>query len=400
VVCPARGNLLAIAALLLGGASCAAGAGARPDFAAAAAFGGKLQPDYAGKKSAALAGRFDSDAMMERVYARGIRDQPAFPAVKRQWETQTLPGIVRLLAGYDVFENLLVARVALLEGRRALECVLIRGDGAFQLATLFLTEAPPGDIRIADLHFASSQLEVTRAMRHTLLLMRVGLPGVLDDEEVRLARLGQTHGLTATLAVETLGQGKPDAAFAIWNGLPAELKATRIWIELRNRMAFNGSAAAMAQLQAEARAGGGGPPAVRFSLALAAKDHARALGALDEFIVAQRGLPFLRTVKADLLLNAGRADDALALARDIGTLAPAATGAHIVAFRAAAQLGRTTTATEALADWARVAPAAVIVKMVEADAAAPIAAFRATPEYAVWRRSAEAAPVSAPAKAP
>lgn len=385
--------------MLLGGAVPVAGAGARPDFAAAAAFGGRLQQDYAGRKSAALAASLDGEVMMQRVYARGIRDQPAFPAVKRQWETQTLPGIVRQLAGYDAFENLLVARVALLEGQRALECVLIRGDGAFQLVTVFLAESPPGEIRIADLHFASSQLEVTRAMRHTLLLMRVGLPGVLDEEEVRLTHLGQTHGLTVTLAMEALGQGKHDAAFGMWNGLPAEFKAMRIWIEHRNRMAFNGSAAAMAQLQAEARAGGGGPPAVRFSLALAAKDNTRALGALDEFIVPQRGLPFLRTVKADLLLNAGRPDDALALARDIGTLAPATAGAHVVAFRAAAQLGRAITATEALADWARVAPAAAIAKAVEADPLPAIAAFRATPEYAAWRQRADAAALNAPAPA-
>lgn len=375
----------------------AAMAQVRPDFSAAVAFGLSLQRDYGAEKSRAITAKFDHDAMMHRVMGRGIRDRPEYSRLVSGWTEQAVPMLDRVFQPHDSFETLVVARVGLIEGWRALECVLLHKGGAFHLVTLLLVEKSPGAIGIADLRFASSTLEMTKGIRFEMLLRGEPLPDVLEEEEVRLAGFARAWRGQIMPALAAIARGEKDPAFRLWDRLPEEMKGTRVWIDHRNRLAFGGSAAAMMQLQAEARVGKGGPPAVRLSLAVSAKDRERALAALDDFIAGQRNLPFLRTVKADLLLTAGRFDEALTLARDIGALAPGSVAAHVVAFRASAALARPAVATEALADWARAMTPALVAKTVDGDSTAEVAAFRATPEYAEWRRANEAAPLRAPA---
>ncbi len=369
--------------------------GVRPDYLAAAAFGQRLQKDYAERRTRAVSAGFDSEGMMRRVYARGIEDRPDFAGVRKEWESQLLPSIARQLEAYDSFETLLPARVILIEGGRALECVLLRHDGLFHLVTLLLTETAAGEIRIVDIQLSSALLEVSRALRHVMLLMRAPLPGILDDEEVALANLGRTHGPAISTALQTAGRGEMDAAFKLWSALPAELKTMRIWREHRNRMAFNGAAAAMRELRAEAQAGAGGPPIVRFSLALADKDAAGALMVLDDLLIAHRELPWLRVIKADLLLKNGRAAEALALARDICALGPLTHAAHAIGVQAAVRTSQTDTAVALLGAWSRLAPLAGIEQALATDDSPAMAAFRVSAPFAAWRRATAA---TAPAK--
>jgi hypothetical protein len=326
--------------------------------------------------------------MMQRVYSRGIKDHPEYLTLKNVWETQTLPGISRQLEAYDSFETLLPARVVLMEGVRALECVLLRKDGRFHLVTLMLVESAQGEIRIEDLHFSSSLLTVTSTMRHTMLLLRAPLPGLLESEEIRVANLGKVHGLTASLAIQAFAKGDYEAAFKLWSGLPAELKATRIWRDHRNHLAFQGVTGAMRELTWEARAGAGGPPMVRFSLATANQGETTALEVIEEVLIAHHELPWLRAIKAEMVLKEGRVSEALELARDICALGPYNTLAYSVALRAAATGGREEVAFDVLQGWSKLIPAAEIDRQLDLADTPALAKFRASPRFIAWKNAA------------
>jgi hypothetical protein len=326
--------------------------------------------------------------MMQRVFGRAVKDAPEFETLKKVWAGQFQPMLSRQLEAYDSYGLFIPARVILSFDVRAVECVLARPEGTFLLVTLRLSESPTGEVRIENLQFAFSNLDVAGALRHTMLLLRVPLPGIIDPEEIEVAHLGTAHGLKTSLAFKAINAGDLKTGAQLWLNLPDEVRATRIWKDVRNRLAFQGSAVALDQLEAEARAGAGGTPFTRFALAVKTKDSARSLAAIDDVLVAHQRLAWFQVVKTGLLVEAGRTEEALALSRDLCDLLPASPSAYSAAFHAAVAAEKSAAALEALQRWSKVSRAEEVDKAVGAMPVPSIAAFRKSAAYESWRNQA------------
>lgn len=362
-------------------------ASVRPDHSAAISFGLELQKDYLGRKTEAVVDRVGMDEMMRRVFGTGADDSPQYAALKPQSENQIRTNLKAQLAAYDAYPTLILARVSQIEGFRVLEIALTRADGTFQLAMVPLIETASGTIRIADIQFASSALEYTRHLRHSILLRGIALPGLLDPEEVHLGLIARMHASAITTAMQRVNGGDLNKAALAWSGLPAEVKGTRIWREMRNRLAFQGSAAALRDLKAEV-AGGGGSPFLRFALGLGDKTLPPPAAVIDDLLLAHRQLPWLRVIKADVLLRAGRADEAFALAEDLCALTPAMPAAYLSAVYAGLRVGQSERVLPYLDGWRKLSPLAEIERLLALNTGQEMVAFRESAAFLAWKENA------------
>ena len=381
-------TMLAVAILPVGGLAGAV----RPDYAAARAFGAGLQSDYQTQKGHALVARLDGEAMKRRVFATFGDDVMEQPGVKKLWDDQFYPSFQKQLLDLGVFPTLFLARVSLVDGARAIECVVLDDVGRFQVLVLRLCVNADGLVRIEDVRLLGASSGLTGAVRGTLLVMGARAAVKLDDEESALEGLGSVYQLTTTETFGKMAQGKLDEAFVIWNGVLPKFKDTAYWRSVRTRLALGGSARAMADLQAAMRRGETIDPFVRFSMATAAKNNQEAILAMDDVLRETKNLAFLRSVKAGLLLDLGRLNEAMDLARETTRQDPAGWLGYLVWIRAAIALDDSRSAAEGLNCLSRLIPSSEFEKVFSATP--ELQKIRSSSVYATWKTTTGASPTA------
>jgi hypothetical protein len=389
---PARGVLRVFFTGLLLGLSAIELSAVRPDFSTARAFGEKLQQDYRARGTQALLERLDQPGMIERVFSADAMSREERASLQKVWEEQLFPTLSKQLAAVDRFKTLMVSRVILSQDARALECLFLDDAESFIVGTFFLSEPAMGEPRIVDLRFSDASLNLLRQLRQLFLLLQVPLPGVTDPEEIDLIDFGKFSRGSVQAALLAMQKQRPDEAFNAWQRVSNDLKKTTLWRETRTKMAFAGSKAAMLDLDRELQTDPKGNAFVRFSRAMTADDHARALVAINDVLRDYRQLAFLRVVKGELLLKVGRPEEALALAEDIYSCTPFSGGAYFLAVHAGCALGRTENTIAAIERWMHLTPPEEIARLIEAEPS--IAKFVASPWYRDWKQKNIAGPAS------
>ncbi len=374
----------AVGCLLLLAANRSAGAAAQPDYFAARAFGYALQEDFAQRHSKALVERIDSAALRRRIFLPLGAEVADHPSAHEAWEQQVFPALLNELESLDKLPTLVMSRVLLADGARTIECVLLDEKGSFRMVTLRLRENPGGAIKIEDLHFLGSSLPYSRATRQMFLLMGVPSTVALEPEEIDLERFGRKGQLTVSWALRAWQRGDAEEAFRLWSLLPDELKTRPVWQDTRNRIALSGGTAAMRSLMEEWRQNLPGNAFLRYSLAQASNDNAAAITAIDQLLIEVHQAPFVRAVKASLLLTDGRPAEAFEQAWDVCELNPFSGLAYYVAVRAAVENRRPENAMMVLQRWAHVLPTAAIDKIVAAEPL--LAPLRASAAYVSWQQ--------------
>lgn len=375
-----RGRLLALlAALGLIGRLPAAPV----SYEAAIQFGWELQNVFPKERAAALVSRLDGDGMRRRTFGPLGEDTVQSPQVVKLWQESLLPGIVAELDGLKSFPVLQFHRVMLLDNWRVLECVMFNERQEFSVVLIWLGLNSEGRVAIHDMRFIATHLETSRRLRQTFLLLGVPASASLDAEESDLAYQALGVAAEVRMMFQALGAKDWDQAFRYWNGLPARLKNTRIWHDLRDTLAVRGSKAAQENQRQQYYAGSLSNTFDRFLLARNLGNLAEAAVELDALIQQNHAQPFLRVVRAEIAAQLGRNDEALAISREVYEYYPFMNGAYLMALRAALASGRAAELPDILSRWA------LLVKPEEMDRqlqlAPELAAVAATPEYKTWR---------------
>ena len=357
-----------------------------PDAASARAFGFALQQDFQARRSQAIIERLDSPALMSRVFGPFGPDAVADPQAKDMWDTVSFPGLVRELGAYDEGFRLLMSRVMLVDGSRFLECILLDQQNALRMLSLRLNQSVDGQIRIEDLHFSGSELEVSRTLRQILILVGYRTERLLDPEEEALSSLAAKHPMRAGDIFSSMREQKYNQAFGFLSLNYRDLNHTRIWRELRNRLANLGCAPAQRHLAAECADGKITNSFLRFAVISTQGDKALTLAALEQVLVKYRDPSFLRAMKAALLVEVGRASEALMLAQDIYELNPQSGSAYYAAVLAAVQTTQTAAAFTALDGWAMVVAREEIDRILQGEPT--MVEFCASARYVAWKQAA------------
>ena len=376
-------------ALVLFAGAATAGAGIRPDYFAARRFGYALQHDFQKRPKDALVDRLDSAAMMKRAFGPFGSDVTEDPRAKDMWEKVSFPQFTSELRSLGEMNTLVLSRISLVDDARWIECLLLTDNGSFRLMSLRLNEAPDGTIRIEDFRFAGSEMEASRILRQILILSGVRMLKRLDDEESELCDLSARYPMLFHDVFTAFQQQHYDFAFHRMCDTPAKLQRTRIWRQLRYRLANLGSADAQKQLDAACLAGEE-DPFLRYSFLVAKGDHAKALPAFEQVVKAYHGLAFFRSVEADLLIGAGRSHEAFCLAREVYQTNPLLNTAYLAAVHGAVadrQFGEAITTLDA---WrALAAPQQIDEWLKKVDG---LAGFLASPSYTEWSKGKTSGP--------
>lgn len=366
---------------------------ARPSYEDAQRFGYELQASYAERHMNAILDKLDDEGMARQMFSvfgvTGLESNND----KLSWNTTFLPTIRSGLTAYESLETLVFSRVLWLDGRRALECVLLDARGNFQVLTLWLNQKPNGTILIDDYRTLGSTLEITRRLRHVYLLIGAPFSAGLSEEEQDLAFHSENHVKQSRMAMDRLGQNRYDEALTLLMTLPEQIRTKRIWLDIRNGIALAGCEPALAQVMDEYRRGRLANRFLRFVYARNAGDAVASLKALEALIEENYEMAFLRVQRAELLVEAGQAGRALALAREIYELNPFSTGAYFAAIHAAAALRQPAAAVQALQRWNLLMPVGEIDKLLRAEKS--VEDFVGTADYARWREQAAAAVTAA-----
>src|SRR6266542_4700441 len=310
-----------------------ASAAVRPDYFAARVFGYALQQDFQQRPKSALVDRLDSTAMMNRVFEPFGLDITEDPRVKQMWDNTSFPQFVSDLRLLGEATVLVFSRVSLVNDARWIDCLILTNNGAFRLMSLRLNEAADGTIRIEDFSFAGAQMEASRAMRQVLILRGLRSGKRLEEEETDLCDLSAPYPMLLQDVFVGLAQKKYDYAFRRLSDTPEKLQGTRIWKELRNRLANLGSADAQKQLAQSCFDEREQDPFLRYSVLATSGDTTKTLTAFEDVVSTYHGLPFFRAVQADLLINSGRAHEAIAIARETYQANPLLHTAYLAAVR-------------------------------------------------------------------
>lgn len=359
-----------------------------PDASTARAFGAELARSYSVGRTQAIVDRLDPDTVLARVFSPRVLEGEGAEKMRAEWAPKIKTWIGNALKPFDHFKVMLAARVILADDARWLDCVFLTENGVAQYAALRLVQTPAGEVRVGDVAIGGNALTYAQALRQTFILMRLPVPQIVDPEELELREQAATCGYTATLGLEALGEQKYDVAFKYWSDLTPEMKKTRLWRDIRDRMALTGSAGAREDVARDVRAGKPVNRFVQLYLALLDHDNAGALAAIDGVLQTCRALAFFRSMKAGLLIAAGRPMEAYELAHDVMEVTPASGSAYVIAVRAGVAAKRADLAVEALKHWQRATPASAIDDSVAAQP--ELKAFRESAEYAAWRKAATA----------
>lgn len=360
-----------------------ANAGTRPDFFSARAFGMELQRDFSVRRSKAVVDRLDGEAMRARVFGPFGKDALVEPREVERWNKFSLPGLVSEFASYDVGFTFVANRVLVLEGSRFLECLLLSEQNGIIFLWLRLVQSNDGKIRIEDMQFSSSELEISRSMRQTLILLGYRTEQLLDPEEEALTRAISKHPTSTMEIFKAISERDYGLAFGFLNSNFGDLSQTRIWRELRNRLAFLGSKSAARNLEAECANGELTNPILRFSVLSNKGDKEHALAALEQTILEYHRPSVLCAVRANLLIDLNRNAEALTLAENLYELNPLSGSAFRVACLAAVNMQKTEAAFRALNGWTKLSLPVDIDRILQQVPAT--AQFRASPDYVAWK---------------
>jgi hypothetical protein len=354
-----------------------------PSYDATWKFCAELQGDYAKRQAAALTDRLDKDRMFVQMTTPLGPDALKDPAAKAGWEKNFLPIARSELEYLSSYKTLSVEQVGLLEGQRVAVCILFQPHGAVNTLTLWLDQRPDGSLGIVDYRTMGQQLEITRRLRQFVLLLSGVFNSALDEEE-RTLSFASGYAVNLQAYFRELNVNKLDAAFDRLTCFPPEVRATRLWQDLRDGLALAGSATARKSAFEDARISGTLNPLL--ALGKPGGDQAQVLAALD--LLDRRTLhsAYVRGVRAEYLVTQGRAAEGLALARATYELNPFSATACAAAVRAAAVLARTDDALHALRAWNRVAaPAEIDAQLAPGP---DFTRLRETPQYRAWLAAA------------
>lgn len=276
----------------------------------------------------------------------------------------------------------------LLQGKRALECILTNPQGNFQMWIFRLEASSDGKIYIADLQRLGPALETSRRVRHLFLLLGAPFTNGLSEEERNLRYYGEEFRDLISRALEALGRGEVEEAYRRWSGLSGEMKATRIWSDLRDNMAGAGSKQAQADMLKTYERHALTNSLVSLDLAAQRNDRVAMQAALDAMLKTYHHPPFLLAVKAGSLVEAGAPAAGYALARKTYELNPFTGGAYIVAVQAACALGKAGDALEVVRDWQMVAAVEGIERALGDKKIFGV--LTKSPAYEAWLRQAKA----------
>jgi tetratricopeptide (TPR) repeat protein len=295
---------------------------------------------------------------------------------------------------------LIVARAIYVDDRRGIECLFVDPKGQFQVLILYLTKTEAGDIKIEDFRLAAHYLEFCRMMRHLLLVTRIPLPGVTDLEEINLEDFGKRSSAAVNAALQATAAGKWEEAFKSWDGVAPQMKTSRLWRDVRINLAFAGSVMAMADLQRDCRQGVGGNAFARLLILSAGGDKEVALAELEKVLIEYHELAFFRAMKADLLVELGRAAQALPLVLETIALCPRTPSAYLVGIRAATILGKQSLAMQLVRDLSQVIAGNEVDHLIESFS--DLVQLRAVPEYQTWKKELlnKTSTTSSPAEKP
>jgi tetratricopeptide (TPR) repeat protein len=366
---------------------------AAPGYDAARRFAYELQTDHAQRGLPALLERLDSEAMRRRTMAPLGRAVLTDGHYREAWEKFFWPGVTHELQPLQSMRTLLAEQPALIDGERVIGIILLDDEGNLHALSLWLVEHA-GRIVVADFRGLAQSLPISRRFRQMMLLWGAPFTSALDDEERALsfAPLDNRHRMN--LVFEAVAKGRINQAHEHWSRMTDEVRGTRLWSDFRDIWAGAGLASAWHQWLKEHEAGRGTSPLLALAHERRRADKTRALAAVDQLIARAMNSPFLRTVKAELLLEAGRAPEALELAREVYQRNPFAVHACPVALGAALEADRPAEALAALEHWGRLVPADQIESFLQRDARTH--AFRNTEGYLAWRRAQPPAAVTAP----
>lgn len=361
-------------------------AASRPDYGAAAEFGVTLQREFLARREAAIMEHIDSDAMRRRAFGPFGDEMSESEAGKRAWTETFYPTVTKMLKSAAARSSMFVfCRVILLDDARQVEGMLVGTDGNLEFVRLHLCFAANGGIAIDDFCFAGSELEATRSIRHIVILLGVRGDKPLDDEETQLCVASDGHGGAFRLVMELFGNQKPEAAFDLLSAPANRIDETKIWRQLRNMLALAGSEGARSDLRAavEARAV---DSFLEYQIWQQSGDRERTLAALERVLVEYRELPFLRLVKAGLLLEMERPEEAYAIAVEVRDCNPGLISAYFMTLRAALATGRMEKALAVVRAWAEAQPPGDVASSIEAEAT--LAEFAKSAGYTEWKKQA------------
>jgi hypothetical protein len=356
---------------------------ARPSYEAASEFGRVLAAAYAAERGDALVARLDGDALFRATFEPLGKGALASASLQDIWKNTLLPAVQRDLKTLEAMPVFLMSRVQMLNGKRALECTFTNDRGQFQVLVLRLEAGPNGEIFITDFHQLGRQLEMSRRMRHLFLLLGASREPGLDAEERALSWAAEGYQREAGESLRQLGAGRAEEAYAVWERFPDKVRAGRVWQEFRDTMAFMGSKRAAAAVQQAYQRGQLANGLLRLEQARAGGDLGTILKAWDALLADSHGPPFLLAAKAGELLEGGRPQEALALARGTYADYPLGGSAYVVATHAACKMGSMPEALNILRDWALVVPRKTIDEILRGDVA--FAELVKTDLYRVWR---------------
>ncbi|MEO6005229.1 MAG: hypothetical protein ABIZ04_09555 [Opitutus sp.] len=358
-------------------------AGTRPDYFSARSFGAELQGDFQVRRSTAIVERLNGEAMRVRVFGPFGKEALADERGVEMWNKFSLPGLVRDLGTYDVGFTFVVNRVLVVDASRFLECLLISEQNHIVFLLLRLTQSDDGKIRIADMQFSGSELEVSRSIRQTLILLGYRTDQLLEPEEEGLSRAISKHSMNAAEIFTAINEKDYGLAFGFLQSNYGELNHTRIWRELRNRLAFLGSKSAMRNLEAECASGEPTNSLLSFGILSNKGDKQRALAALEQTIRDFHQPAVLCAIRAGLLIDLNRNEEALASAENLSELNPLSGSSWRVAILAAVNLQKPASAIRALNGWAKIAPRSEIDAILQHEPA--LTKFLASPDYLAWK---------------
>jgi hypothetical protein len=369
-------------------------AAVRPEANAAFTFGVQLQVEFSKRHGDALVDHLNIESLRQRVFASFDPDGPFTEGWVKLWNQYGLPPVLDELKAFGPGYSLVLDRVGLIDHARWLQCVLVDKQGRFRILELRLCEPRIGEIAIDDLHFGGGMMEISRVLRHTLLLLGMRPNHTADAEELQVAIACERYlGLTGDL-VRKVAAGDLNTAFQRLRLLPEDVQHTRIIQDYRNRLALAGHEGARTNLRDDLNSGRTRNAFLRFSFPEAA-DPKAALAILDQLTEEYHGSPFLRAVKAESLTNAGESGTGLELAEEVYGRNPFCFTAYPVAIHAALALHRPERAMLAVEAFARVFTPVEVDQVLATDRA--FDGFRATPEYKAWLAKAPppgAAPTS------
>lgn len=358
-------------------------AGSVPNYDAARAFGFELQNAHAQTKGKALVERVSAEGMRRRIFAPLGANSVNLPEVHTMWKQALWPALSQEIEKIGDAPSFYVEQIGLIEGERVITGIVSGETTGLYCVCLWLEERGDGKIHIVDLRLSGQSLEFTRRLRHVLVLLGAPYSDALDEEERTLAFASAANAAPAQRALAAMHDQQADTAFAHWDQLHHELRATRLWREMRDTLMRSGSTGARESWLAEQRAGKSANAMLALNHVRQSPEKSAALAALDRLIAEGLNSPALRAEKAAVLLEAGRPAEALHLARAVYQLNPFSVHACLVATRAALRLERSDLALESLRHWGRVVGNEPVDRLLagleDADA------LRASAAYKEWR---------------